>query len=96
MIDSFIDVNASQVLREEEFQQILSNGLIAVYHGESKEVRSLQELLGVFNYNGPTAGVVKLKLKFPYPPILHILTTGVASVIPMELCTRREIRSCTS
>lgn len=84
MIDSFIDVNASQVLSESEFEQILSQGLVAVYHGASKEVKSMKELLGVFNYTGATAGVVKLKLKFPYTPILHILTTGVASVISME------------
>jgi len=84
MIDSFIDVNASQVLSESEFEQILSQGLVAVYHGASKEVKSMKELLGVFNYAGTTAGVVKLKLKFPYTPILHILTTGVASVISME------------
>jgi peptide/nickel transport system substrate-binding protein len=84
MIDSFIDVNGSQVLSESEFSQILSQGLDAVYHGRSVEVKSMQELLKVFNYNGPTAGVVKLKLKFPYSPILHVLTTGVASVFPME------------
>jgi peptide/nickel transport system substrate-binding protein len=84
MIDSFIDVNGSQVLSESEFSQILSQGLDAVYHGRSVEVKSMEELLKVFNYNGPTAGVVKLKLKFPYSPILHVLTTGVASVFPME------------
>jgi len=84
MIDSFIDVNASQVLTEEEFAKILAGGLVAIYRGRSVEVRSLSELLSVFNYAGTTAGVVKLKLKFPYTPILHILTTGVASVIPME------------
>jgi peptide/nickel transport system substrate-binding protein len=49
-----------------------------------KDVYSLSDLLAFFNYTGPTAGVVKLKLYFPYPPILHILTTAVASVIPME------------
>jgi peptide/nickel transport system substrate-binding protein len=84
MITNFIDVNASAVLTEEEFKSILAQGLVAVYHGESKEVHSMDELLQFFNYTGPTAGVVKLKLYFPYPPILHILTTGVASVIPME------------
>jgi peptide/nickel transport system substrate-binding protein len=52
MIDSFIDVNASQVLSESEFEQILSQGLVAVYHGASKEVKSMEELLGVFNYTG--------------------------------------------
>lgn len=84
MIDSFIDVNASQVLTENEFSQILSQGLEAVYQGKSIEVKNMQELLSLFNYKGPTAGVVKLKLRFPYSPILHVLTTAVASVIPME------------
>ncbi|MEM0031246.1 MAG: ABC transporter substrate-binding protein, partial [Desulfurococcaceae archaeon] len=74
MIDSFIDVNASQVLSEDEFSQVLAQGLEAVYHGKTVEVRSLQDLLSVFNYRGPTAGVVRLKLKFPYAPILHVLT----------------------
>lgn len=84
MIRDFIDVNASQVLSESEFEQVLAQGLIAVYHEKEKEVKSLSELLAFFNYTGPTAGVVKLKLRFPYAPILHILTTGVASIIPME------------
>ncbi|MGC8953646.1 MAG: ABC transporter substrate-binding protein [Desulfurococcus sp.] len=84
MISDFIDVNASQVLTEDEFKQVVSNGLSTVYHGQSKTVKSLDELLGFFNYSGQTAGVVKLKLKFPYPPILHVLTTAVGCVIPME------------
>ncbi|MEM0236880.1 MAG: ABC transporter substrate-binding protein [Desulfurococcus sp.] len=84
MVSDFIDVNASQVLTEDEFKQVVSNGLTTVYHGQSKTVKSLNELLGFFNYSGQTAGVVKLKLKFPYPPILHVLTTAVGCVIPME------------
>jgi peptide/nickel transport system substrate-binding protein len=84
MVRDFIDVNASTVLTEEEFKSLLAQGLVAVYHGQSKEIHSFEELLKFFNYTGPTAGVVKLKLHFPYPPILHILTTAVASVIPME------------
>jgi len=84
MINNFVDVNASQVLTEDEFSRILPQGLIAVYHGRSVEVKSIQELLSVFGYSGPTAGVVKLQMLFPYSPILHILTTAVASVIPME------------
>jgi peptide/nickel transport system substrate-binding protein len=84
MIDNFIDVNASRVLTEQEFSEIASQGLQTVYRGKSKTVGSLSDLLSFFNYTGPTAGVVELKLKFPYAPILHILTTAVASVIPME------------
>lgn len=84
MIDSFIDVNASQVLSEEEFKSIIAEGLLTVYRGKEAEVRSLEDLLSFFEYKGLTAGVVKLQLRFPYPPVLHILTTGVASIIPME------------
>lgn len=84
MVTDFIDVNASQVLTESEFSNILSQGLATVYKGNSKTVTSLRELLQFFGYSGSTAGVVKLKLYFPYPPILHILTTAVGSVIPME------------
>jgi peptide/nickel transport system substrate-binding protein len=84
MVTSFIDVNASQVLTEEEFKDVVSKGLVAVYHGQSKTVNSLSDLLGFFGYTGKTAGVVKLKLYFPYAPILHILTTAIGSVIPME------------
>jgi len=81
MITDFIDVNASQVLTEDEFKAILSQGLVTVYHGKEYEVKSWDDLMRVFNYSGPTAGVVKFKLKFPYPPILHIFTTGVTSII---------------
>lgn len=84
MIRDFIDVNASQVLTEAEFKEILSKGLIAVYKGKEYRVSSIEELLKIFNYQGPTAGVIKLKLYFPYPPILHILTTAPASVISMQ------------
>jgi peptide/nickel transport system substrate-binding protein len=84
MFSDFIDINASTVLSEEEFKQELAKGLVAVYRGKEKTVTSLDELLGFYGYKGPTAGVVKFKLYFPYPPILHIFTTGIASVIPME------------
>ncbi|MDW8010797.1 MAG: ABC transporter substrate-binding protein [Sulfolobales archaeon] len=84
MFFDFIDMNASQVLTEEEFKQVLTQGLVAVYRGKEVEVKSLDELLKFFGYQGPTAGVVKFKLYFPYPPILHIFTTAIASVIPME------------
>jgi peptide/nickel transport system substrate-binding protein len=84
MFSDFIDINASTVLTEEEFKQELAKGLIAVYRGKERVVRSLDELLNFFGYKGPTAGVVKFKLYFPYPPILHIFTTAIASVIPME------------
>jgi peptide/nickel transport system substrate-binding protein len=84
MFSDFIDINASTVLSEEEFKQELAKGLVAVYRGKEKTVTSLDELLDFYGYKGPTAGVVKFKLYFPYPPILHIFTTGIASVIPME------------
>ncbi|RLG86857.1 MAG: peptide transporter, partial [Thermoprotei archaeon] len=85
MIYQFIDVNASTVLTESELDDILkTEGLVAVYKGEMKEVRSLDELLSFFDYKGPTAGVVKFKLYFPYAPIIHVFVTKVASIIPME------------
>ncbi|MEM2007268.1 MAG: ABC transporter substrate-binding protein [Sulfolobales archaeon] len=84
MFSDFIDMDASQVLTETEFEKALAEGLVAVYRGKESEVKSLSELLKFFGYQGPTAGVVKFKLYFPYPPILHIFTTAIASVIPME------------
>ncbi|MEM4825153.1 MAG: ABC transporter substrate-binding protein [Desulfurococcaceae archaeon] len=84
MIYEFIDVDASSVLSEAEFEEVINRGLVTVYKGEEKTVTSLKDLLEFFNYTGNTAGVVKLRLKIPYPPILHILATAVASVIPME------------
>ncbi|MCE4621565.1 MAG: ABC transporter substrate-binding protein, partial [Desulfurococcales archaeon] len=85
MITEFFDVNASQVLTEDEFNQILSQGnLIAEYNGVTKKPTSLQELLQMFGYSGPTAGVVKLKLYYPYGAILSILADPFVSVIPMK------------
>lgn len=85
MIDSFIDINASSVITEDELNSIAkSEGLITSYKGKSATVTSLNDLLKFFNYTGPTAGVVKFKLRFPYVPILQIFTTGVGSVIPMQ------------
>ncbi|MEM4035484.1 MAG: ABC transporter substrate-binding protein [Fervidicoccaceae archaeon] len=84
MITDFIDINASSVLTEDEFKEVLAKGLVTAYHGRGSEVKTLEELLSFFGYAGKTAGIVRLKLHFPYPPILHVLTTAVASVIPME------------
>jgi len=84
MITDFIDINASQVLTEDEFKQVLSQGLVAVYRGKEAKVNNMNDLLSFYGYKGKTAGVVKFKLLFPYPPILHIFTTAVGSVIPME------------
>jgi len=84
MITDFIDVNASKVLSEEEFSEIASKGLTTVFKGKTYTINSLDDLLEIFGYSGETAGVVMFKLKFPYPPILHIFTTAVTAVIPME------------
>ncbi len=84
MITDFIDINASQVLTEDEFKQVLSQGLVTVYKGKELKVNNMDALLKFFGYSGKTAGVVKFKLLFPYPPILHIFTTAVGSIIPME------------
>jgi peptide/nickel transport system substrate-binding protein len=85
MINSFIDLNASSVLTEDELNQLLQQGVYeTVYLGEEAQVSSLQDLLDFFGYTGETAGVVKLKLYFPYSPILHVLATKIYSVLPME------------
>ncbi len=85
MITEFIDVNASTVLTEEEFNQLLQSGTLAAeYDGTSGTPTSLQELLDMFGYTGETAGVVKLKLYYPYGAILSILADPFASIIPMK------------
>ena len=85
MITEFVDVNASKVLSEEEFEKILASGeLVAEYKGKKVHPKSLDELLKLFGYSGETAGVVMLKLYFPYTPILSILADPFTSVIPMK------------
>ncbi|MET1100941.1 MAG: ABC transporter substrate-binding protein, partial [Pyrodictiaceae archaeon] len=85
MVTEFINVNASKVLSEDEFNSLLAKGgIYADYKGVTKEVKSLDELLSMFNYKGKTAGVLMLKLYYPYSPILSILADPFLSVIPMK------------
>ncbi|AEC52857.1 hypothetical protein PNA2_1943 [Pyrococcus sp. NA2] len=85
MVKTFMNVSASQALTEEEFDEYLkSHPLIAEYHGKTKEVKSLQELLDFFGYKGKTAGVFKLVLPHPYAGILNILVDPFLSIVPME------------
>lgn len=85
MVSEFMDVNASEVLTEEEFDQLLkSTPLKADYRGKSIMVSSLDELLEFYGYAGETAGVYHLKLKAPYAPILGILADSFLSILPME------------
>ncbi len=85
MITAFVDVNASSVLSENEFNQELQSGnLVAEVNGQTIHPKSLQELLNAYGYSGSTAGVVKLKLYYPYGAILSILADPFASVIPMK------------
>ncbi|MCE4610610.1 MAG: ABC transporter substrate-binding protein [Desulfurococcales archaeon] len=85
MITEFVDVNNSQVLTEEEFNEMLAQGGIYASYGDfSGEVKSLDELLKVFGYEGETAGVVKIKLYYPYAPILSIFADPFTMVIPMK------------
>ncbi len=85
MVTEFIDTNNSKVYTEEEFDQILKNNeLIAEYKGQSKVVKSLNELLDFFGYKGETAGVVYIKLYYPYGPILSILADPFLMVIPAQ------------
>ncbi len=84
MLD-FTDLNKSVPLTEDEFKSILSKGgIYAEYGDKSGEVKSMDDLLSMFGYNGKTAGVYKLVLPEPYAPILGILTDPFLSVLPME------------
>jgi len=87
MIDAFIDVNASTWYTEEEFDSIIkSEGILAVYHGVTREIKDggLNELLDFFGYEGTTAHVVALKLYVPYPAILAILADPFTKILPAE------------
>ncbi|MCX8167692.1 MAG: ABC transporter substrate-binding protein [Ignisphaera sp.] len=85
LIEEFINVDETTVLSEEEFKGILSNGLYTEFRGVSRKVSSLEELLSFFGYSGNIAGFVKVKLKFPYVPILSVLATVPASIVSMEV-----------
>jgi len=86
MVNAYIDINASKVLNETEFNNLLnSTPLIAEYKGQTKEVHNLTELLEFFGSEGvSTAGVVELKLTMPYPAILAVLADAFLSVVPMK------------
>ncbi|ADT84492.1 ABC transporter substrate-binding protein [Thermococcus barophilus] len=85
MVSEFMDVNKSQALTEQDFENILkSEKLIAEYKGKTVEVKSLDDLLKLFGYSGKTAGVFKLVLPHPYAPVLNILADPFLSVVPME------------
>ena len=84
MITTYVDVNASSVLSEDEFKQVLSKGLVTEYEGKSYNVKSWDELMRIFGYSGPTAGVVKLKLTQPYPAILPILAAPFTMIVSMQ------------
>jgi len=94
MIAEFIDINASSVLTESELDSIArSEGLVTSFRGSSAEVTSLESLLNFFGYSGPTAGVVRFKLKFPYVPIMQIFVTGVGSIFPMQYALGDQYRA---
>lgn len=85
MITEFIDVNASMALTEEEATEVFSQGgIYADVGGATVEVMSVEELLDLYGYTGETAGVVKIKLYFPYSPVLSILADPFTAVIPMK------------
>ena len=84
MLD-FVDINKSVAMSEDEFASTLAKGgIYAEFGGKSGEVKSMDDLLSMFGYNGNTAGVYKLVLPEPYAPILGILTDPFLSVLPME------------
>jgi len=85
MIGEFVDVNASKVLSEDEFNALLAEKpLKAAWRGKTAEIHSLEELLSFFGYEGDTAGVVLLKLYHPYTPFLSILADPFTMIIPAE------------
>ncbi|WP_461866451.1 ABC transporter substrate-binding protein [Thermococcus sp.] len=85
MVKTFMDISASQALTEDEFNKILQSGdIIADYKGKSEQVKSLNDLLNLFGYNGKTAGVFKLVLPKPYAPVLGILADPFLSVVSMQ------------
>ncbi|MCE4614055.1 MAG: ABC transporter substrate-binding protein [Desulfurococcales archaeon] len=85
MITSFINVNQSTVLTENELSSVLSKGGIYTSYGNFQgEVKSLSQLLQVYDYSGSTAGVVELKLYKPYGAILEILADPFTMVVPMK------------
>ena len=84
MLD-FVDINKSVAMSEDEFTSTLAKGgIYAEFNGKSGEVKSMNDLLSMFGYNGKTAGVYKLVLPEPYSPILGIMTDPFLSVLPME------------
>lgn len=85
LIEEFINVNETVVLSEDEFKSILSKGLYTEFKGENRKVSSLEELLSFFGYSGSVAGFVKVKLNYPYAPILSVLATIPASIVSMEV-----------
>ncbi|MEM3163296.1 MAG: ABC transporter substrate-binding protein [Desulfurococcaceae archaeon] len=85
LIDTFIDVEKSKTMSQEEFSAIASTGLKTEFKGRSGEVHSLSELLEFFNYTGDIAGFIKLKLYSPYAAILQVLATIPASIVSMEV-----------
>jgi len=85
MVDTFMDVESSSALTEDEFNQLLASQPLKVeYKGQTGEVHSLQELLNFFGYTGDTAGVFHLRLKIPYGGILAIVADPFLSVVPMK------------
>ena len=86
MIRSYVDVNASAVLTESEFDQVLQSGnLIAEWNGQTETPTSLNDLLNFFGESGTgTAGVVRLNLTMPYAAILSVLTDPFTMILPMK------------
>lgn len=86
MIRSFIDVNASAVLNETEFDNILkTTNLTAEYMGNTYTPANLSDLLSFFGEEGTgTAGIVRLNLTIPYAAILSVLADPFTMVIPMK------------
>ncbi|NJF24353.1 ABC transporter substrate-binding protein [Thermococcus sp. Bubb.Bath] len=84
MLATYTNLSASYAMSENEFNKEAQNGLIAEYQGKEETVKSLNQLLQFFGYNGQTAGVYKLVLPHPYGGILSVLADPYLMVIPAK------------
>ena len=79
ILSQFID--DVEVITEDEFKQVLSSGLQTYLKDKTATVKSLEDLLKFFNYDGPIAGYVKFKLSKPYGAVLACLASTPGSIV---------------
>ncbi len=86
MITSYVNVSASEVMTESEFNNTLKTGNLKTdFKGKVHTPTNLSDLLKFFGSEGSdTAGVVHIKLTQPYPAILPILADAFTIPVPMK------------